>query len=141
MVDWVNQAWQEIAARPDGPLAMRFYLQPCMSTLFAIRDGLRDARMRRPAYFWALFTSTGHRKELLRDGWKSVGKVFVLAALLDVIYQLIVLHGIRPLETVVISTLLAIVPYVTFRGPVSRVAKVVRGGFPARPDERRGPRS
>jgi len=137
MIDW-SQAWQEILARPDGPLAMRFYLQPLMSTIFAIRDGLRDARMQRPAFFWALFTRPSQRKELLRSGWKSVGKIFVLAASLDVIYSLVVLHALRPLETVVVSTLLAIVPYVTFRGPVNRIAKIVRGGFPASPDARHG---
>jgi hypothetical protein len=135
MVDW-NLAWQEILARPDGPLAMRFYLQPLMATIFAVRDGLRDARMQRPAYFWALFTDPVHRTELLRSGWKSIGKIFVLAAVLDVIYQLIVLHALRPLETLVVSTLLAIVPYMTFRGPVNRIAKIVHGGFPPSPDER-----
>ena len=135
MIDW-NLVWQEILARPDGPLAMRFYLQPLMASIFALRDGLRDARMQRPAYFWGLFTHPSQRIELLRSGWKSVGKIFVLAAVLDVIYQLIVLHGLRPLQTVVVASLLAIVPYVIVRGPVNRIAKIARGGsFPASPDE------
>jgi len=137
MID-LNQAWQEILARPDGPMAMRFYLQPLMSTIFAVRDGLRDARMQRPAYFWALFTHPSQRMELLRSGWKSVGKIFVLAACLDVIYSVIVLHALRPLQSVVVATMLAVVPYVIFRGPVNRIAKIVRNGFPASPDARHG---
>jgi hypothetical protein len=138
MVDW-NQAWQEIAARPEGPLAMRFYLQPCMSTLFAIRDGLKDARIGRPAYFWAIFTDQRNRNERLRDGWRSIGKIFFLAAVLDVLYQLIVLQGLRPLETLIVSTLLAIVPYITVRGLVTRLANLTGTGSLAR-DERGNPR-
>jgi hypothetical protein len=119
----VTQAWQEIAARPEGPLAFRFYLQPAMAVVFAIRDGLKDAHSNRPAYFWALFTASGHRRELLRDGWKSFGKIFVVAIVMDVVYQLIVLHSLRPLQTIAVATLLAVIPYVVFRGPVNRAAK------------------
>ena len=86
MNDWLHQAWQEIAARPEGPLAMRFYIQPSMSTFFAIRDGLKDARMGRPPYFWSLFTDPTHRVERLKNGWRSIGKIFILAAVLDVVY-------------------------------------------------------
>jgi len=28
------------------------------------------------------------RKELMKEGWKSVGKIFILAVILDVVYQL-----------------------------------------------------
>jgi hypothetical protein len=119
----VTQAWQEIAARPEGPMAFRFYLQPAMALFFATRDGLKDARNNRPAYFWALFTHSGNRRELLRDGWKSVGKVFVVAIVIDVIYEFAVLHGFRPVQTVFVASLLALLPYVTFRGPINRAAK------------------
>jgi hypothetical protein len=126
MNDWVHQTWQEIAARPEGPLAMRFYLQPIMSTFFAVRDGLKDSRTGQPPYFWSVFTDPAHRHELLEDGWKSIGKIFILAAVLDVIYQLIVLHELRPLQTVIIATFLAVVPYLIVRGPVNRVARWMR---------------
>ena len=119
----VTQAWNEIAARPEGPLALRFYLQPAMATLFALRDGLRDARSGRPAYFWALFTDPTNRKELMRHGWRSIGKIFILATVLDLVYQVIVLHGLRPLQTMLVATSLAIVPYLLLRGPVNRAAR------------------
>jgi hypothetical protein len=119
----VTQAWHEIAARPEGPLALRFYLQPLMATLFAVRDGLRDARNGRPAYFWALFTDSPNRKELIHDGWRSIGKIFILAMGLDLVYQVIVLHGLRPLQTMLVATSLAIVPYLLLRGPVNRAAR------------------
>jgi hypothetical protein len=126
MLDSVSEFWHDLAARPTGPLAMRFYLQPLMATLFALRDGFKDARNDKPPYFWALFTHPGQRSEMLRHGWKSVGKIFVLAGVLDIIYQLVVLHELHPLQTVVVAAMLAIVPYLIFRGPVNRIVRSLR---------------
>jgi hypothetical protein len=123
MDGWVHQVWQEVAERPGGPLALRFYLQPTMAVFFAIRDGLKDARAGKPAYFWDLFTNPVHRRERIHEGWKSVGKIYILAAILDVVYQLIVLHAIRPVQTLLVATMLAIVPYIALRGPINRIAR------------------
>jgi hypothetical protein len=60
---------------------------------------------------------------MLKSGWKSVGKVFILAVLLDVAYQIIVLRFVYPGETVIVAFLLAIVPYLLLRGPVNRLAR------------------
>jgi hypothetical protein len=110
--------------RWTGPLAFRFYLQPAMAILFAVRDGLKDAHEGRPAYLWSIFTHPEQRRELIADGWKSIGKIFVLAVVLDVVYQLIVLRWIYPFETVDVALLLAVVPYVLLRGPVNRIARL-----------------
>jgi len=128
MVDLLSQTWQEITARPDGPLAMRFYLQPLMATLLAVRDGVKDAREARPAYLWAVVSTPEHRRELLRSGWRSIGKVFLIALVLDVVYQLLVLRGLRPLEGLIVAVTLAIVPYALVRGPVNRLVRSARGG-------------
>jgi hypothetical protein len=61
----------------------------------------------------------------LREGWKDVGKVFLLAAILDGIYQLIVHRGVYILELLITALVLAVIPYVLFRGPISRIAKMV----------------
>jgi hypothetical protein len=129
MNDVVTRTFQEIAARPEGPMAFRFYLQPAMAMFFAVRDGVKDARTARPAYFWSLFTDPEHRSEMARDGWKSVGKIFIMAVAMDLIYQLLVLRGLRPIQTVMVAVLVAIVPYLLLRGPVNRVA---RRWFPSR---------
>ena len=121
--DVFSEAWQQILARPSGPLAFRFYLQPAMAMFLAARDGLRDARAGNPPYFWSLFTTRGHRKELLRSGWRSIGKVVLLALALDVVYQIIVLRGLHPLEAVFIALVLAVLPYLLLRGVVTRVAR------------------
>ena len=122
------QMWQELLARPDGPMAFRFYLQPLMAIFFALRDGRRDARGQRPAYLWALAKERDHqrRRELLRDGWRSVGKIFLLALVLDLVYDLIVFKALRPVQSLLIATLLALLPYVLLRGPVNRIAQRMR---------------
>src|SRR5690606_3717425 len=88
--DVFSEAWQQIAAEPSGPLGFRFYIQPAMAMYLAARDGLRDARAGNRPYFWSLFTARGHRKELLRAGWRSIGKVALLAWALDAVYHIIV---------------------------------------------------
>jgi hypothetical protein len=52
-----------------------------------------------------------------------VGKVFILAVVLDSIYQLIVHRGVYVLELLITATVLAIIPYVLVRGPVNRIAR------------------
>ena len=102
-----------------------------MATIFAIRDGLGDARAGRPPYFWSLFTDRTARRDMLRDGWKSVSKIFILAAVLDVIYQLIVFRWLYPFEMLLVAVLLALIPYLLVRGPVNRIKRSLRRTPPA----------
>jgi len=111
-----------LVERVTGPMHFRLLLQPGMATFFAIRDGLRDAKECRPPYFWGLFTDKGEREEMVKNGWKSVGKVFILAIVLDVVYQLIEHRWtVYPGEAVLVAIILAIVPYLLIRGPVNRI--------------------
>jgi hypothetical protein len=120
--------WQRIVenlfARLDGPLHFRIIAQPAMAILFAVIDGTHDAKTGKPAYFWALLTATGQRKTLLREGWKSVGKIFIIALVLDVVYQLEVHSTVYPGETLIAAFTLAILPYVLLRGPINRVMRL-----------------
>jgi hypothetical protein len=117
------RVWDSLGPRISGPMKFRLVLQPAMAIFFAIRDGLKDARGGKPAYFWALCTDKEERREMLEDGWKSVGKVFVLAIVLDFVYQYIVQRWIYPGESVLVAIILAIVPYLLVRGPVNRIAR------------------
>ena len=111
-----------LVARVTGPMHFRLLLQPGMATFFAIRDGMRDARECKPPYFWGLFTDKGERESMMKNGWKSVGKVFILAIVLDVVYQLIEHRWtVYPGEAVLVAIILAIVPYLAIRGPVNRI--------------------
>lgn len=117
---------ENLFGRLDGPLHFRFILQPLMAFIFATIDGLKDAKAGRPAYFWAIFTRPEHRRELLKDGWKHFGKIFILAIILDAVYQLKVQHTLYPGEMLFVALVLAVVPYVVLRGPVNRIARVLK---------------
>ena len=95
-----------------------------MALFLAVRSGLLDAKARKPAYFWALFTNPVERRSLLKDGWKSVGRLFILAAVLDIVYQWIVERWVYPGEVVMVAIILAIIPYLLVRGPVNRIARL-----------------
>jgi hypothetical protein len=112
-----------LTERAGGPFKLRLILQPALATFFAVRAGLRDAREGRPAFLWSALTGSGRRLELLREGWGDVGKVYVMATVLDVVYQFVAKTGVRVLESLVVATALAIVPYVVVRGPVSRIGR------------------
>lgn len=116
---------ENLGARVTGPMQFRVFIQPLMATIFAVIGGLGDAKAGRPAYFWALFTQSEERRLMMADGWKKVGKVFVLAIVLDVVYQLIVQGFVFPFEVLVVAFILAIVPYLIVRGPVNRIASII----------------
>ena len=115
--------FEDVFARFDGPLHFRFFLQPAMAIFLAIRDGLKDSRAGKPPFSWSLLTEPKHRRELLQDGWKTISKVFIIAVLLDVVYQIIVLRRFYPFETLLVAVLLALVPYILIRGPVDRLRR------------------
>ena len=91
-----------------------------MASVFAIRAGLRDASLGKPAYFWSLSSDPAHRVEILKDGWKDVGKIFVLALVLDVVYQVMATRSVYPGEALIVAVVLALVPYVLLRGAATR---------------------
>jgi len=124
---WVRFTTQLID-RVSGPMRFRLVLQPLMAAFFAIRSGLADAPTAKPPYFWGLLSDRVNRKAMLKDGWRSIGRVFLFAVVLDVIYQLYVLHFVYLGEALVVALILAIVPYLILRGLVTRVARAMRYG-------------
>ncbi len=123
MEEWLSRIAENLVDRVSGPMKFRLLLQPLMAVIFAVRSGLKDAGEGRPPYFWALFTDPQHRREMVRDGWKSIGRVFVLAIIMDAIYQIVVLRWFYPFEAFIVAVVLAIIPYILVRGPVNRIAR------------------
>jgi len=123
MEDLLTRVFENLIDRVSGPMKFRLILQPLMAIIFAIRSGLKDAKEGKPAYFWALFTDSVHRRDMLRDGWKSVGRIFILAIIIDVVYQFIVFRWVYPVEALLVATILAFIPYLLIRGPVNRIAR------------------
>jgi hypothetical protein len=107
--------------RIEGPLTLRLVLQPAMATFFALRAGIKDARQGRPAYLWEVATDPADRQKLLREGWKHIRTVFLLALLLDSAYQVIAFRWIYLGQALIIAITLAMVPYVLIRGPINRL--------------------
>ena len=132
------RVWEDLIGRWNGPFAFRLILQPSLAAILAVRGGLRDARTGRPAYGWAIITYSAHCRDLLREGWEDVARLFVLALLADVIYEIIVFHRIYPIQPLIVAVCVALPPYfLLIRGPVNRIVhrwyrrnEGSRGGIP-----------
>ena len=133
MEDLFTRIWENLIARTEGPMNLRFLLQPTMSLIFAIRAGLKDARNGTIPYLWRFFFSGDSRKNIAKEGWKDFGKIFIVGMVLDIVYQLIVVYKVKsearfyPLESVLVAMTLAILPYLLLRGPVSRLLTLIKG--------------
>src|SRR5271170_3566609 len=92
---WMRVA-QNLIDRTSGTMNFRFILQPVMASIFAIIAGLKDAKAGKPPYLWSLLTDRARRVDRIKDGWKSVGKVIIVALVLDIAYQIIVLRFVYP---------------------------------------------
>jgi hypothetical protein len=123
MDEILSRIFGDLAGRVGGPMSFRLVLQPLVAIVLAIRAGMQDARDGKPPYSWAVLTNSDHRRELLREGWKAVAKVFGAAVLIDVVYQFIVLRTVYPGEALIVAFLLACVPYLLVRGPVDRILR------------------
>ena len=104
----------------------RLFLQPLAATILAIRAGWAEAWEGRPIFFWTLVREPAKAGTMLRNLWKIVGKVFFVAVALDVVYQLIVFHWIYPVETLIVATMLALVPCLVVRAIGNRIITFVR---------------
>lgn len=122
MEDLFARLYDAVVSRLHGPLKFRFLLQPLLAVIFAVRAGRADGRAGRPPFLWSVFTNPAGRAELLKDGWKDIGKIFVMASVMDLIYQFIVIRQIHPLKAMLVAAVLCFIPYALIRGPVSRFA-------------------
>jgi len=114
---------RDISERPGGPMTFRFVLQPTMAAAAAFHDGAKDARLNRSPYLWSLLTDRHGSIGRLREGLIATARILLLGLAMDSVYQVIVLDAFYPAETVLVSILLAFLPYVLLRGPFCRLAK------------------
>jgi hypothetical protein len=128
MEEFFQQFINAIYLRLTGPLHFRFILQPVMALVFAVIDGIKDARAGRPMYLWGLVKDPATREERLKGGWKSIGKVAILAAILDLVYQFIDKDNVNLVGSLVAAVILALVPYLLLRGPVNFIAGLILRG-------------
>ena len=127
MDDFVVRVWENLVGRVTGPMSFRLILQPAIAIVLAIRAGRRDTRAGKPPYFFSILTSPANRHGLLLEGWKEVAKVFVMATLIDVAYQVMVLRWLYPNEALFVAFLLAFLPYLAVRSLTDRFARARAG--------------
>jgi hypothetical protein len=123
MDETLARIWEMLIGRDHGPLSFRLAIQPLVACFLAIRAGLQDARAGRPVYGWTFLTDSIHRAELFRAGLKDVGRLFIAAVIIDVIYEVIVFRWIYPGQALIIAATVAIPPYFLTRGLTNRIAR------------------
>jgi hypothetical protein len=121
----VARGVEHLIGRFSGPLNFRLFVMPTVVTILAVRAGLRDARGGHPPFFWTILTNPAGRQRALRSALKDIGRVFIMAVVLDTTYQLYVLRAFYPLQLLIVVVGCAIMPYVLIRGPVSRIARPI----------------
>ena len=117
------RVWHNLVDRPDGPMVFRFFLQPAMATIAAVLSGIRDAKLARAPFLETILTRPAERAGRLDEAMVDTSRVMLLGLIMDGIYQYIEFDTFHPAEAVIITLLLAILPYVVMRGPVARVAR------------------
>jgi hypothetical protein len=119
---WKDHVWNDLIGRFDGPLSFRLIIQPIVAVVLAIRDGIKDAKAGRPPHFMAIATDPTHRRGLLQETWKQIRNVFIMAVVIDVVYEFIAFRWIYPFQPLLVALVLAVIPYLLIRGPVNRIA-------------------
>jgi hypothetical protein len=101
-------------------------MQPVVATILAIRAGLRDAREGKAAFLWTVRSRTKSSSALVRAGWKDIGKLFLVAVVLDAAYQAYMFGTFHPLQTLIVAVAVAVVPYIFLRGLVTLIVERCR---------------
>jgi hypothetical protein len=123
MGELLTRVWENLLGRVHGPLTFRLILQPLTAAVIATRAGLRDARSGHPAYGWAVLANAAGRRELLREGWKEVARVFGFSVVVDLVYEVIVFRRIYPGESLIVAAVLALLPYPLIRSCVNLIVR------------------
>jgi hypothetical protein len=123
IIENLTRGVEQLLGRAGGPLHFRLVMMPTVVTILAIRAGLRDARDGQSAFLWALLTHPTERPRLFRSAVKDIGRVFIVAIVLDTAYQFIVFRTFYPVQALIMAVACAVVPYLLVRGPVARLAR------------------
>ena len=115
--------WQNLVDRPGGPMLFRYFLQPTMATITAVLIGVKDARLGRTPFWQTVLTNPAERAGRLEEAVVDTSRIMLLGLVMDGIYQYIEFDTFHPAEAVIITLLLAFLPYLLVRGLVACVAR------------------
>ena len=79
---------------------------------------LKDAGLNRDSFLNCFRAEPSQRSALIHDAWTDIAKVFIIAVVLDGIYQVVMFRWFYPMQTLIVACVLSIVPYLLIRGPV-----------------------
>jgi hypothetical protein len=119
ILEMLRDRYEHLVGRVGGPLNFRLLIMPLVVTFFAVRAAMRDARAGQPPFFWTLLLKPVERRQLVRSMLKDIGKIFIVAVVLDTIYQLTVLKAFYLGELLLVVMWSAILPYLVVRSAVS----------------------
>ena len=119
LVEAVMSRVEHLLGRAGGPLNFRLLIMPLVVAFLAVRAGMRDAREGQPPFFRTLVAKPLERRRLIRSALKDVGKIFIVAVVLDTTYQLLFLKAFYLGELLVVAVACAILPYLVLRSAVS----------------------
>ena len=123
ILDMLSRGVEQLLGRASGPLHFRLLIMPTLVTILAIRAGLRDAREGEPTFLWGILKNPAERPRLVHSGVKDIGRIFIVAIVLDTIYQIIVFKFFYVVQTLIVAVACAIVPYILMRGPITLLTR------------------
>jgi hypothetical protein len=109
LFETLTRGWENLSGRLGGPMSFRLLMQPAVAIFFAVRAGVRDARENKPTFLGCALSNPSSWRARMRLSWKDVGAVFIIAVILDAVYQVLMHSGIFALELLITATLLALV--------------------------------
>jgi hypothetical protein len=125
LIEMLTTRAEHLLGRAAGPLNFRLLIMPLVVTFFAVRAAMRDARQGQPPFFRTFLTRPAERARLVRSGLTDVGKIFVVALVLDTTYQILVLRAFYLGELLIVAVASAILPYLVVRSAASPLMRRV----------------
>jgi hypothetical protein len=143
--EFFSRLVEQLFGRVSGPLNFRLFVMPTVVTILALRADRKDAREGRPAFLGAFIMDPLERRRIFRGGLTDIGRVFLMAVVLDTVYQLLVFRWVYPGQVLIVAFVCAVVPYLLVRGPIARGVRLllrkraVRIGLRTGPPDDGGP--
>ena len=122
--DMIGRGWENLLARPNGSLSLRFYVQPTMASL--VRSACRHSGCEGGAAGLSVgdVDAPGEASAVAPRGLAGSDDAIPAWRSPRCIYQLMTVRFLYPLELLFTATLLALVPYALLRGPFNRLARL-----------------
>jgi hypothetical protein len=116
-MDWsLKQVADELLLRVrEGPMQVRFVLQPTVAAALGILDGLADARAGMRAIVPALFSHNHNRRFSLAKLVHRLRWSILIASAIDAAVQYVMFGHVRPLSALLVGSMLMAVPYCSAR--------------------------